>query len=69
MKKLAVNRVMEVSGFRATVKMGAETDALLHYSNPVQSMARNIHAEGLKATMAKFAAGEGWPDESEEDLS
>lgn len=60
MKKIAINRVMEVSGFRATVKMGAETDALLHYSNPVQDLANSLHAEGLKATMSRFAAGDIW---------
>lgn len=62
MKKVSINRVAEVSGFRATVKMGAETDALLHYSNPVQDLANLLHADGLKATMAKFAAGEVWAE-------
>lgn len=58
MKKRAINRVAEVQGFRTIVPMGAETDALLHYSGAVKEIHDVIHERGLKQTIAAFNAGE-----------
>jgi enoyl-CoA hydratase/carnithine racemase len=59
MKKMAINRVWDVMGFRTIVNMGAETDALLHYSNPVKELAAMIRESGLKGAIARFNEGEG----------
>lgn len=56
MKKVAINRVADVMGFRSIVPMGAETDALLHFSTPVARMSESIKAEGLKTAIARFRA-------------
>lgn len=54
MKKMAINRVADVMGFRTIVPMGAETDALLHYSAPIGEMAESIREHGLKGAIARF---------------
>ncbi len=59
MKKIAINRVAEVAGFRTIVPMGAETDALLHYSADVKALADLINAHGLKEAIARFEGLEG----------
>ena len=59
MKKMSINRVAEVMGFRTTVNMGAETDALLHYSGAVKDIVAMIRESGLKGAIARFNAGEG----------
>ena len=54
MKKMAINRVADVMGFRNIVPMGAETDALLHYSAGVKQLADLIQELGLKGAIARF---------------
>jgi enoyl-CoA hydratase len=54
MKKMAINRVADVMGFRNIVPMGAETDALLHYSAAVKELAAMIQEHGLKKAIAEF---------------
>ena len=54
MKKMAINRVMDVMGFRNAVLMGAETDALLHYSGEVKALVGSIQEHGLKEAIARF---------------
>jgi enoyl-CoA hydratase/carnithine racemase len=56
MKKLAINRVADVMGFRTAVPMGAETDALLHYSGAVKELMESIQKHGLKDAIARFNA-------------
>ena len=56
MKKIAINRVADAMGFRNTVPMGAETDALLHYSEEVKALARSIQERGLKGAISEFNA-------------
>ena len=58
MKKVSINRVWDTMGFRHIVPMGAETDALLHYSKDVQTLSRAIREQGLKEAIASFNAGE-----------
>ena len=57
-KKAAVNRTMDMQGFRVAVGFGSEFDALLHYSQPVEDLAAMIRTHGLKGAIAAFAAGE-----------
>ena len=57
-KKAAVNRTMDVQGFRVAVTFGAEYDALLHASEPVEKLADMIRRHGLKGAIAAFKAGE-----------
>jgi enoyl-CoA hydratase len=57
MKKMAINRVADAMGFRSVAPMGAETDALLHYSGDVKRLANAIQEHGLKETIARFNAG------------
>lgn len=58
MKKLAVNRVMELQGFRTAAFMGADTDALLHETTAVRATQESIREHGLKETIRRFDAGE-----------
>jgi enoyl-CoA hydratase len=59
MKKVAINRVADVMGFRTIVPMGAETDALLHFSAPIAEMSDSIKEHGLKGAIARFREGGG----------
>ncbi len=65
MKKVSINRVADVMGFRNIVHMGAETDALLHYSLPVKDLADALHANGLKAAIAMYNEGRIWPEDGD----
>jgi enoyl-CoA hydratase len=56
MKKYAINRVAEVQGFRTIAPMGAETDALLHYSAAVERLSQSIRDLGLKSAIEQFRA-------------
>jgi enoyl-CoA hydratase/carnithine racemase len=58
MKKIAINRVADVMGFRTIVPMGAETDALLHFSTPIVEMSDSIKEHGLKGAIARFRGDE-----------
>ncbi|MGH3158009.1 MAG: enoyl-CoA hydratase-related protein, partial [Streptosporangiaceae bacterium] len=57
MKKYAVNRVLDLQGFRSSVKLGAETDALLHASGSVEAVRQTIREHGLKAAIERFNLG------------
>lgn len=54
MKKMSLNRVADIMGFRTAAALGAETDAVLHMSAAVQEMRTDIRSLGLKAAIAKF---------------
>jgi enoyl-CoA hydratase len=56
MKKLAINRVVDLAGFRNSLLMGAETDALLHYSQPVEELRATLREVGVKETIKRFHA-------------
>jgi enoyl-CoA hydratase/carnithine racemase len=58
MKKIAINRVADVMGFRTIAPMGAETDALLHFSAPVAELSESIREHGLKDAIARFRQSE-----------
>ena len=56
-KKQAINRVMDIQGFREAVHFGAEWDAILHYSEPVEEMSRWIREKGLRQAIAEYNEG------------
>lgn len=58
MKKMALNRVADVAGFRTAVVLGAETNAILHTIPPVLALRDEVQAQGLKETMRRFKSGE-----------
>lgn len=55
-KKLAINRVMEVQGFRTAVNFGAEWDAIAHASVPVSEVRSWLRETGIKSSIAKYQA-------------
>ena len=57
LKKAAINRVVELSGFRTAVLLGAETDAILHESAAVKAVRQLVADEGLKAAATRFREG------------
>jgi len=57
MKKMALNRVADLNGFRNTVVLGAETDALIHAIPPVQELRATVGEHGLKEAIKKFKSG------------
>ena len=56
-KKQAINRVMDAQGFREVVHFGAEWDAILHYSEPVEEMSRWIREKGLRQAITEYNEG------------
>jgi enoyl-CoA hydratase len=58
MKKLAINRVSELQGFRMAAMMGTETDVLVHETDAVETMKQALQELGLKETIRRFEAGE-----------
>jgi enoyl-CoA hydratase len=61
MKKEAINRVTEMSGFLTYARMGAETDALLHLTQEVEEVQGWIRDIGLKGAIKRFKE-QGVPD-------
>jgi enoyl-CoA hydratase len=53
-KKSSVNRYYEDRGIRSAFVSGAETDALLHFSEPVRAMSESIRANGLADAIKRF---------------
>ncbi|MDF0750826.1 enoyl-CoA hydratase/isomerase family protein [Marinobacter sp. 71-i] len=53
-KKSSVNRYYEDRGIRSAFISGAETDALLHFSEPVRAMSESIRSNGLADTIKRF---------------
>lgn len=58
MKKYSINRIADLQGFRASVGLGAETDALLHAAHDVKSLSQGIREHGLKEAIRLFETGE-----------
>jgi hypothetical protein len=53
-----VNRVLDMQGFRSSVQLGSETDALLHASNAVHDLSQLIRDNGLKKAIEIFESGQ-----------
>lgn len=58
MKKVALNRSLELQGFRTVAYMGAETDVVVHGAEDVIAYTTHIKEHGLKETLRAFKAGE-----------
>jgi enoyl-CoA hydratase len=56
LKKLAINRIMDVQGFRTTALFGAEWDVIGHFSKGAMGMVDKIHELGLKDAIKWFDA-------------
>jgi enoyl-CoA hydratase len=48
LKKLAINRIMDVQGFRTAAMFGAEWDSIAHYSAGAAQVTAKMHELGLK---------------------
>jgi enoyl-CoA hydratase len=57
LKKRALNRVMDLQGFRETMRMGAEWDAIAHAAAGLDPIREKIGEVGLKGAVAWFRAG------------
>lgn len=57
LKKQAINRVMEVQGFRASIQFSAEWDSIAHYGEGAMSTTAKIHELGLKGAIQWFKEG------------
>lgn len=57
LKKRALNRVMELQGFREMLRMGAEWDAIAHTSTQLGPIVDKLGEVGLKKTVAWFQEG------------
>jgi enoyl-CoA hydratase/carnithine racemase len=58
MKKIAINRVLELQGFRSVAYIGAETDVVIHGADEVAFYKGHIEKHGLKESLRAFHAGE-----------
>ena len=58
LRKQAINRMVELTGLREGVRMGAQTDAVLHQSPAVQRLRAAVGQFGLKEAIRRFQAGE-----------
>lgn len=56
-KKRALNRIMDVRGFRESVYFGAEWDAIAHSSASMEPIVEKVREVGLKEAIAWFEAG------------
>lgn len=50
-KKLAINRIMDVQGFRTAAQFGAEWDAIAHFSAGAMEMTQRIRDVGLRSAI------------------
>ena len=50
-KKTAVNRVMDLNGFRAAIMYGAEWDSISHQTEGVREVRRMIDERGLRGAI------------------
>jgi enoyl-CoA hydratase len=58
MKKMSLNRVADIAGFRTSAVLGAETNAILHTVPSVLALRDTVQQQGLKEAIRRFKAGE-----------
>ena len=56
LKKLAINRVVDIQGFRSAVMFGAEWDSISHASDGADEIRAKIRDMGLKEAIKWFSA-------------
>ena len=57
LKKSSINRQMDIQGFSAAIRTGAEMDALLHFTDTVDTVRASIRSAGLRGTIEAFNSG------------
>ena len=57
LKKSSINRQMDIQGFSAAIRTGAEIDALLHFTDTTDLVRGSIREKGLRDTIEAFNAG------------
>ena len=57
LKKSSINRQMDIQGFSAAIRTGAEIDALLHFTDTAQVVRKAVTELGLRGTIESFNAG------------
>ncbi len=58
LRKLSINRMVELGGFKEGVRLGSQTDALLHQSDAVKRVRRVMAELGVGETVRRFNAGD-----------
>lgn len=58
MKKIAINRTLELQGLRMAALMGTETDVVVHNTAEVLAIKAAIERDGFKEVRRRFDAGE-----------
>jgi enoyl-CoA hydratase len=58
MKKMSLNRVADLAGFRTSAVLGAETNAILHTVPSVLELRGTVQEHGLKEAIRRFKSGE-----------
>jgi enoyl-CoA hydratase len=58
MKKMSLNRVADIAGFRTSAVLGAETNAILHTVPSVLALRDTVQQHGLKEAIRRFKACE-----------
>ena len=53
-KKLSINRTMDLQGFRAATMFGAEWDSIAHFTPGVKELQQSIRERGLRGTIEWF---------------
>ena len=61
MKKIAINRVLELQGFRTVAYMGTETDVVVYGTEDVGRLKAHVQAHGLKSALREFAVDTARP--------
>ena len=57
LKKYSINRQMDVAGFSTAIRTGTEMDALLHFTDTVDTVRESIRTRGLRGTIEEFNNG------------
>lgn len=58
MKKIAINRTLELQGLRLAAFMGTETDVVVHNTAEVTAIKQAIERQGFQEVRRRFDAGE-----------
>lgn len=58
MKKIAINRTLELQGLRLTAFMGAETDVVVHNTAEVTAIKAAIERDGFQEVRRRFDSGQ-----------
>jgi len=57
LKKSSINRQMDIQGFSTALRTGCEMDALLHFTDTIDTVRGSIKDVGLRGTIEAFNSG------------